>query len=1025
MNKNVFYLSERRYINSSQRIKKGNIKKVDYWEKIIGKSTFDYLLKCNDKIIHFLNEEDFIVESDIISYELYKFMAESRGRGGGYYLSLIKEKVFFPEFYCKVLEYGNDILKYNLHKVSDCFANKIYDDFSVHLVAELQNICVRTLILKMHSYKEEGRIKGEDTKGEYDFFCNHFLTCRDFYIELFDEFPVLYRCIHERCMQLVTFYTEVIQRFEQDRAQIEKELFHRKKGISKITGIKGDFSDLHNGAKQVLCIELDYGDKIFYKPHTMENEKVFYELLKWLENKTGISQNTYLFISKGTYSWSSIIKYSTCKNKKQVYKYYLRLGVQLFLAYLLGTKDLHYENLIAVGEYPVLIDLEVLLSATQKKDEIIIAQEVYNQLSESVLYTGILPFYYWNKEENGIDGSAMNGAGGQIYPFKMPVIVNGKTSEMRIEYQYLRSKISQNKVILNNQCQESAEYKNAFTKGFIEAYKQALFNKTEIKKWLKRLENLKSRVLVADTQRYTMLLSSSYHPNLLRDGADREIFLHTIWNGRSKRENKIVGVEINSLLKGDIPFFYCRSNCKAILSGSEVIQDNYYIESPIEKIATRLNKLNTFDMQRQVEYIDMAMDLSFDEENKYQNRVYHASKNIVLQKKTLNCEIYSLDSLISRLLRHAIWNSQCTEVSWMTVQISSNKKISWSVRAMNYYLYNGLAGMLLLFHKLHMEKQHNQFSQIYQALKKMLFSYTDKGCMSLENLTSRQTGMYEGESSIAYVYLLIFFQNNEEDYLEYAERHMGIVENLIEEDTNYDLMSGNAGAAYVFIMLYKLTKKKKYLNAAERGFCRIMSVAERQSCGIGWSVEKEVPPMAGMAHGNSGFLIPAIGLWKYTRKEQYDVIAEQILEYENSLYDIDMNNWKDIRMIPGIESVDNIGTVAWCHGAAGILLSRIKCFEMVKDEKWEKCLLEDVFKAYSKVKEFWKRDSFSLCHGCCGNLWILEIAEQVLTKQGIIAQNDKQKKYENCLIKLLPQEKMNPGFMNGYGGIIYFLLHQK
>ena len=28
-------------------------------------------------------------------------------------------------------------------------------------------------------------------------------------------------------------------------------------------------------------------------------------------------------------------------------------------------------------------------------------------------------------------------------------------------------------------------------------------------------------------------------------------------------------------------------------------------------------------------------------------------------------------------------------------------------------------------------------------------------------------------------------------------------------------------------------------------------------------------------------------------------------------------------------------------------------------------------------------------------------------------------------VKLLPQEKINPGLMNGYGGILYFLLKQE
>ena len=56
------------------------------------------------------------------------------------------------------------------------------------------------------------------------------------------------------------------------------------------------------------------------------------------------------------------MEYKSCKTEEQLKRYYIRLGEQLFLAYLLGTKDLHYENIVASGEYPMLIDLENLVN---------------------------------------------------------------------------------------------------------------------------------------------------------------------------------------------------------------------------------------------------------------------------------------------------------------------------------------------------------------------------------------------------------------------------------------------------------------------------------------------------------------------------------------------------------------------------------------------------------------------------------------------------------------------------------------
>ena len=101
-----------------------------------------------------------------------------------------------------------------------------------------------------------------------------------------------------------------------------------------------------------------------------------------------------------------------------MHQYYQRLGEQLFLAYLLGTNDIHFENLIACGAYPVMIDLEALVHNSRGRSEESIRDTVQSHLWESVLATGILPSYTWNNEGEGIDGSAIHSKKGQKLPFK-------------------------------------------------------------------------------------------------------------------------------------------------------------------------------------------------------------------------------------------------------------------------------------------------------------------------------------------------------------------------------------------------------------------------------------------------------------------------------------------------------------------------------------------------------------------------------------------------------------------------------
>lgn len=306
----------------------------------------------------------------------------------------------------------------------------------------------------------------------------------------------------------------------------------------------------------------------------------------------------------------------------------------------------------------------------------------------------------------------------------------------------------------------------------------------------------------------------------------------------------------------------------------------------------------------------------------------------------------------------------------------------------------------------------NGEEKLYATIRDMLFQYTASVSKTPEKLISRHTGMYDGESSIIFAYLLMYRRNGDEQYLKYAKMHARIIEQLVTEDRLNDLVSGNAGAAWVLLCLYKITGDRAYLRTAEDAIEHMRACAVKEQEGIGWLAEKNCPPLAGMAHGNSGVLMPLLSLWELTGDNKYEQLAEKVWRYENSLYDESVHNWRDLRY-EGQGSQDG-DSVAWCHGAAGILLSRIECYRNTGNLKWEKRLREDIIRAYEKLRAYWKRDSWCLCHGICGNLWILECGAKLLGEELNIK--------ADYNINLLPQETLNPGLLNGYGGILYYLL---
>lgn len=921
----------------------------------------------------------------------------------------VRAGVYFKPFYNVLADCGVRKLKSSLTDMRETYSENIYADFTQYLAEQLQEICMRTLIVEMHICKSAGKLKGENNREEYEYYCNKIVGETVNIKKMFEKYPVLHQCVEKRITYSINFYKEILEHFSKHRATICDQLC-RANCFLKIVSIESKHSDVHRGGRHVVKVRLDDGSEILYKPHSMENEKQFGELLHWMSQGLKIAQLDYKFLSYEDHSWCSIVEYKSCKTEDEIKKYYKRIGVQLFLAYFLGTHDLHCENIIASGEYPVLIDLETIVNVQPSKKRVTADEEVNYQLAHSVLYTGLLPIYTWNKDKCGIDNSGISGGTGNYYPFKVPTVSKAETSDMHIVYDYPKATQKQNLVILQDRFPAPVKYEEKFLEGFSLAYQYVLWHKEEFKKKIEKLSFLKSRMLVADTQRYSMILSSSYHPSLLMNENEREAFFISMLKGRNESEDRIAKDEMNCLSHGDIPYYEYHLNDKKLYSGMGDELGEYFEEAPINSLLKKIDDLNEADMKKQQRYMQTALELMPSSREKYENGTYYVSENPIslCNKETKNKYNRQIEQLIERVIEEAVWNQERTEVNWCQTKLSTEKQMTWNIGAMGMYLYSGLAGMLLLFHELKQFSYSEKVEEIYYTLQKMLFRYSDKGMESINNLQSDATGAYDGESSIVYAYLILYEKSKDIRYLKYAEQHVQIVEKLIDRDKRYDMLSGNAGAAYVLLKLYKHTGNSQYLYIAEQAIEILQKNSEKQQKGIGWRIVDDLPPMSGMAHGNAGILMPVIELWKETRKKKYKEMAEEIWQYEESLYDVNIQNWLDVRC--GSSDEEQIGAVAWCHGAGGILISRIYCNALVDDEMWKKRFEKDISRAYEKLKRYWKRDSWSLCHGICGNLWILNQIDEFMDIN------------INECIKLLPQEILNPGFMNGYGGIIYYCL---
>src|SRR5207247_4036470 len=132
----------------------------------------------------------------------------------------------------------------------------------------------------------------------------------------------------------------------------------------------------------------------FSKPRSMAVDFHFGQLLSWLKDRGSHPPFlTLKILDRKTHGWSEFIPAGRCTSVEQVSRFYERQGGYLALLYALEATDFHFENLIASGEHPVLVDLEALFhprTGGSDPGEPILELESH-ALEHSVLRVGLLP----------------------------------------------------------------------------------------------------------------------------------------------------------------------------------------------------------------------------------------------------------------------------------------------------------------------------------------------------------------------------------------------------------------------------------------------------------------------------------------------------------------------------------------------------------------------------------------------------------------------------------------------------------
>jgi type 2 lantibiotic biosynthesis protein LanM len=890
--------------------------------------------------------------------------------------------------------------------------------------------------------------EGTSSKVKYNAFVNKLLS--DGLLGFFQNYPVLGRLIATAIEFWVAATGEFVERLNADSLEIQQVFGSAESKLGKVIEITAGLSDSHHQDHSVIALTFESGLKLIYKPKNLALEVAFCQFLNWVNNQPIINQTQGInesfipfkvlnILNRDTYGWVEYVEQQPCKDETAAQCFYLRSGMLLCLLYLLGGTDCHNENLIASGEYPVLIDMETVMHHEAKvsgeisqKTATLVATE---QLNDSVLRTGLLPMWEFGVERSiAFDLSGLGSVEAQPIPIPVPTWKFINTDDMRKGYEMMDRPLQANIPTLNGVALSPNRYLRELVTGFEQMYRFLIQQRDTLLKSNSPLAAFRSqqvRYIFRQTRAYGRILHKSMEPEALRNGINWSIELDNVsrsfLNTHEKPQNwSVLSAELRELEQLDIPYFSAFVDSDALTLEPGVFIANYFKASCYSQMLARLQKLSEADLARQLEIIQLVFqarvartiptnpgDINSAETGDY-SRTPLTAQQLLQQAEDIATEIQ----------KQAIHGTDGS-LTWISLNYMTTME-RWQLQPLGETLYDGTGGVALFLAALARIKGSSQLadlaltaiSPIQEVLSNSTKEYTQDFAKELG------IGGASGVGSIIY-YLVKISQLVEtpklcEDAMLAAQL---ITSEIIATDSKFDIVGGSAGAILGLLALYKQTGSAEVLQGAIACGQHLLKYCDSAySPQAGNSPASK--PQTGFSHGAAGIAYSLLQLYAVTQDSSYLEGARQGIAYESSVFSPSARNWPIISPMP---SASPVFWSTWCYGAPSIALGRLAGASIYQTEE----VLRDIEVGLNTTQKTALQDIDHLCCGNLGRAEVLLVAGQKLSNPFwyqaaqelaamVVGRAARTGKYQ--LFSELPISVSSPGFFQGMAGIGYQLL---
>jgi type 2 lantibiotic biosynthesis protein LanM len=793
---------------------------------------------------------------------------------------------------------------------------------------------------------------------------------------LFETHPVLARLVAKLVEDHAAACTELTSRLHADVDRIAECFGDTGAGApGRVVALEGGLSDPHHGGRSVWVVTFESGLRVVYKPRPMGLERAFADLVRWVnEQGPEVGLRTPTILERPGYGWVEWIARRPCRDASEVERFYVRAGMLAALVHVLGGTDCHFENVIAHGDHPVLIDAETVLQPQPSglgpgfpRDD-----RPWDWFHDSVLRTGFVPRWALDARR-GIASDPSGLVGGDAAAVRRGWVWRDvNTDAMTLTWEPGIPLDAKNRPALASGPVHPASHAESVVAGFGTMW--SLFQERRGKLLadgspLDAFRGQGLRFVFRETRVYLRALDGLLEPHALGDESRFADALDRI--GRPLMTGHIgpylaplLAAEREAMERLDVPRFVVDTSSRDL----GALLPDHFETSGLDRARARVAALDAAGCIHQTRILRAAFAAHGevppaaasgpDPTDGFDGDDGTVGPDALLDEAS---------AIGDRLLGEA-FQGEGGALRWVRRDLLPGAG-RVQIEPLGWSLYDGDTGVGLFLASLAAATGQERYAE---AARSSLVSVRGElraaGPAARARVAKRLgIGGASGLGSLVYGLNAVARLLEDDDILADAHRAVAWIHaDSIATDTRLDVIDGCAGAILGLLALHGSSGSPEALDKAVA--CGERLLRARQETGPGgpggW-VTVAPRPLTGFSHGAAGIAYSLTRLHHATGESGFREAALDAMAHEDAQFVPDVGNWPDFRATPAETPPTAFGT-SWCHGAPGIGLARLGMAGSLPGAQ----ILADLEQALDTTVRAPLLASDGLC---CGNLGLADI----------------------------------------------------